>query len=84
MPPKINFIKLGRLLETIEDQIKFCQEHFILPKTTNCQKCGKVIQKVTVSGRKVVFRCCESKVSIHKGTILEGSKISLGKFILLT
>ena len=38
---------------------------------------------MTIHGRKAFFRCCQNKISVRRGTILEGSKISVRKFILL-
>ena len=81
---RINLVKLGAMLATTSEQVKFCQTHNILPTHHTCENCGKQLTKVQVIGNECFFRCCQKKYNLRKGTLLERAKISLRKFILLT
>ena len=79
----VNLAKLGSKLSTTSDQVKFCQEHKILPTEVNCDICNTPTSTVQISGNKSYFRCCQKKYNLRKNTILENSKMSLRKFILM-
>ena len=83
----LNLIKLHDQIKTPEMQVDFLQKHGILHKSSKCDKCDLVTDKVhrRAGSKYHFFRCpkCLQQSSIRKNTILYNKSISLRSFLML-
>ena len=83
---KISCAKLALMLSTVLKQIKLLQYVGIFPSKFNCDHCDNDITDFEIECQKVVFTCgiCERQYRIRKNTILEYSRLSNRRWLLLT
>lgn len=90
----MDFVKLGEFTRTNTETIEFCQSVKLIPKKTNCPRCGVILETIKVAKRSVnskhfryrficAKRACRKYVNALSKTFFENIHITIRKSLFL-
>ena len=81
----ISCARLSLMLTTVLKQIELLQCIGIFPRKVKCDQCEHEINQCAIKSQKIVFTCdiCRKEYRIRKNTVLENSRLSNRRWMLL-